>query len=317
MNISLINPEQALSALMKHKYSAQPGYLAMYSSWLGGVVKEPGLMIVPVDDHLVHRGDGVFEAIKTVNRKVYLLQAHIDRLFSSAEALSIECPYSKSQLKEIILQTLKIANAPNTVVRLFLSRGPGQFTTNPYDSVGAQVYVIITELKALPEDKVKNGVRIGVSAVPVKSSWLAKVKTCNYLPNVMMKKESVDQGLDYTVAFDADGFLAESSTENLIFIDSQGVLCHPYLDHILKGTTMTRLFDLVEQNKIRAVHRQAKVDQKQLQNAQALFLAGTTLDILPVKEFAGKTFKVSETAAQLLQLIQQDQKNISEFTAEF
>ena len=32
------------------------------ASVTSGIVTDPKLMTVPVDDHLVHRGDGVFEA---------------------------------------------------------------------------------------------------------------------------------------------------------------------------------------------------------------------------------------------------------------
>src|SRR5690606_25817987 len=91
------------------------------------------------------------------------------------------------------------------------------------------------------------GARVGKSQVPPKEPWLAKVKTCNYLPNVMMKKESVDRSLDFTVGVDAQGFLTEGSTENIVIVDQGNNLVRPELRQILKGTTMMRTFELAQE----------------------------------------------------------------------
>ena len=65
-----------------------PDYFAMYSSLWGGVVKDPALMVIPLDDHMVHRGDGIFEAFKCVNGYIYNLDAHLSRLENSARLIS-------------------------------------------------------------------------------------------------------------------------------------------------------------------------------------------------------------------------------------
>lgn len=305
--IEILSDAKAIDELKKHKYSAQNSYFAMYSSWLGGITKNPNLMVVPVDDHMVHRGDGVFEAIKAVNGKPYLLDDHCSRLLKSADAISIKHQYGKEDLKEIITKTLNASDQTNALIRVFLSRGPGNFSTNPYDSISAQLYVIITELKQPSLEKYKSGLKAGMSKVPVKDSWLAQVKSCNYLPNVMMKKESVDRGLDITVAFDDEGFLAESSTENVFWINQAGVVCHPPLNNILKGTTMTRLFDLLEKKNLMKTNRSEKSTIQDLMKTKALFVAGTTWDIIPISEFEGQKFAVPAEAQIFLDLVRGDQ----------
>lgn len=308
MKMTHLNDDQVMQKLKNQHYSAQSTYKAYFSTWLGGVTTNPSLMVLPMDDHLVHRGDGVFEAIKVVNHNIYLLHPHIDRLFYSAEQIGIQSPLSKADLIQVICETLKISQSENAVLRLFLSRGPGLYSTNPADSIGAQIYLCVTELKPLPQEKFEKGVRIGRSQIPVKNDWLAKIKTCNYLPNVMMKKESVERGLDFTVAFDDQGLLAESSTENIFIHTKENKLVHPGFDRILKGTTMSRLFDLVEERKLLPVLRGVKIEENDLLQAQGLFMAGTTLDILPVCEYEGKKVPISPMAKVFLEMIREDQK---------
>lgn len=292
----------------------------MYSSWFGGIVNDPDLMIVPIDDHLVHRGDGVFEAIKFINQKAFLMGPHLERLKKSAEKIFIHLDVTLTELENIILKTIQ-ASALNTgMVRLYLSRGPGGFTTNPYESVGSQIYIVITELKPLPEEKYQKGVKVGLSEIALKESWLPTVKSCNYLPNVLMKKESVDRQLDFTVNQTSEGFLGESSTENILMIDEEGYLRIPEYHTILKGCTMSRVVELAQQFMGKKLNEQDTYLLKgpivksfkieDLKKAREVFLAGTTIDLLPVVEFENHPIgngQVGPWAKKLRELVLKDQ----------
>jgi len=314
MEIKVMTNAEALSALEAKSYPNQSSYLAMYSSWLGGVVKSPGMMIVPVDDHLVHRGDGVFEAMKVVAGKIFLLDAHLDRLENSAKLIGIELPYDRQELVKIIKETTKVAGVQNALLRLYVSRGPGGFTTNPYESVGTQVYLVVTDLKHPANEKYEKGVAIGKSAIAPKEPWFARIKSCNYLQNVLMKKESVDRKLDFTVSFDANGILTESSTENITVLDKAGRLLRPRLDQILKGTTMMRAFELadslLEQKLITGIV-ESDISEQDIYDAREVFMIGTTLDVLPVTSYESKKIgngQVGVVAKALLELLREDIK---------
>lgn len=307
--IEVLRPDQVWDRVQKKTNNFQIGYYAFYSSWYEGIIKEPQYLLIPIDDHMVHRGDAVFEAIKSVGRQVFLMDAHLDRLFVSADKIGLKSRFSKAEIKDIILQTLKVADRSETLIRLFLSRGPGGFTANPYDSIGSQLYIVITELKPLPSSKYEKGVRIGRSAIPVKETWMAQVKSCNYLPNVMMKKEAVDRGLDFTICFDRENFLTESSTENIVIVNQEGVLIQPELRNILKGTTMTRALDLAQAQGMATAHK--NITEQDLLNAKEVMMIGTTLDVLPVVEYEGKALgdgQVGAVAKKLRQLIHADLK---------
>jgi len=74
---------------------------------------------------------------------------------------------------------------------------------------------------------------VRTSHIPVKESFFAAIKNCNYLPNVLMKKEAVDINADFVVAFDARGFLAEGATENIGIVTKKKELLFPRLESIL------------------------------------------------------------------------------------
>lgn len=289
--IPIISAEQAVDEIRRQitttKNPFWPTYYAFFSSWFGAIVKDPGpALLIPMDDHMVHRGDGVFEALKSVNGKIFLLDAHLARLENSAQKIGLRSPYSKSGMADIIKETLMASGKTNCLIRVFLSRGPGGFSTNPYDPAQSQFYVAITELKTPAAALYEKGAKVGRSQIPVKESWMAQVKSCNYLPNVMMKKESVDRKLDFTVAFDREGYLAESSTENMVIVDSKGVLVRPELDNILAGTTMLKAFELAEKAGIKTQARQ--ISEAEILRAQEIMMMGTTMDVLPVTMYESK-----------------------------
>jgi 4-amino-4-deoxychorismate lyase len=304
MKIPTLNETEILQKLNIRSDSFLNDYYAFYSSWYGGMTTNPHLMLLPIDDHMVHRGDGVFEGIKAVNRGVYLLDEHLQRLLRSAERINIPLSFSLEEMKQIIIETLRVANRNDVMIRVYLSRGPGSFSPNPYDSVGSQFYVVITHLKLFPQKKYEEGVKIGKSDIPTKNHWWAQVKSCNYLPNVMMKKESVDRELDFVISIDEKGYISESATENIMLIDQNNNLVHPELDFILKGITMTRIVELAEEQGIKTIVKSITVDD--LTSAKEIIMTGTTLDLIRVSEFEGHKIgsdssgKISELLSQLL-----------------
>jgi branched-chain amino acid aminotransferase len=263
--------------------------------------------LIGLDDHGFHRGDGVFEALRVVNGKPYLLKPHLDRMKLSAERIGIKLPPDFANLPFILEAGLQNWSEAQAMVRLFVTRGPGGFSTNPQECLGSQLYALIMPFKSLPAEKFQNGVRIGRSRIQVKEGWMAITKSLNYLPNVMMKKESLERGLDFTVSFDDSGSLAESSTENIVVLTRDGHLAHPHLSKILKGCTMSRLFDLVEKSGILHLHREVRITEADLKLAQGVMMVGTTLDVLPVCEYEGQAIPISPWSAKLLKLIRDDQ----------
>lgn len=283
--------DTVVDRLLALKREYHQNYLAMYSSWYGGIVKDPALMMVPIDDHLVHRGDGVFEAFKCVEWNLYGLERHLDRLGRSAERSSLKLAMTREQLKQTIIATVRAANVSDCLVRLFVSRGPGGFSTNPYECPANQLYIVVTTLKRPPEEKYDHGVTLKSSHIPIKKAYFANMKSCNYLPNVLMKKEAEDAGVDYTVSIDENNFLGEGPTENIGIITKGKEFLVPRFDRILKGITVTRMIELAEDlvaAGILARVGEADITREQAYEAAEIMMFGTTFDTLAVVNYDGK-----------------------------
>jgi branched-chain amino acid aminotransferase len=262
----------------------------MYTSVLGGVVTHPFLMTVPLDDHIVHRGDGIFEVFKCVEGRIYNLDRHLERLERSARAIFLKLPAGVDEVRGIVVETIRITGQRNCLVRLFVSRGPGGFTPDPYECLASQLYVMVCRLNSYPDGNFAVGVNAKSSSVPIKKSYFANIKSCNYLPNVLMKKEAVDAHVDYTVSVDEDGFLGEGSTENVGVVTRDGMLKLPKFSRILQGTTVIRATELAEVLVAARTLRGVAFEDITLTEAYSsaeMLLFGTTFGILPVVVFDG------------------------------
>jgi branched-chain amino acid aminotransferase len=283
--------ETSLASLMAAtKRPYQSNYFAMYSSLYDGIVTNPSLMTVPVDDHMVHRGDGIFETFKCVNGHIYNLAGHLDRLDHGVHVLGYRLAHSRARLMEAVVETIRAGGQRDCAVRLIVSRGPGSFDVNPYDSDCAQVYIVAYRLKPPFMHIHPEGATARTSSVPAKPPQYATVKTCNYLPNVLMRKEAADARVDFVLGYDNNGFLTEGATENIGLVTRRGDLLFPQLDGILAGTTMLRVMelarDLVRSSLLRRVAF-ADITRESALAATELLVVGTTLNVVSIREYDG------------------------------
>ena len=288
--IPLLSAEDAARRIAAARTPWQSAYYAMYSSVLGGIVTDPAWMLVPVDDHLVHRGDGVFETLKALNGRIYGYDAHLARLARSSAALGLALPGGETGVREAIVATLEAGGKPDALVRVLVARGPGGFNVNPYESPAPALYIVAYRLPPPFMVSHPNGAKTGVSRVPAKPPPVAVIKTCNYIPNALMKKEAVDRGLDFVFGLDDRGYLAESATENLALVTRDGWLLAPQQRQILAGTTLDKMLGfargLVDEGVLRGVeHRDLLPADAEL--AVEILIAGTTANVTAVTEFEG------------------------------
>ncbi len=311
--ISVLNAEEVLKALRSRHQGAHPkksfaNYLCLYSSWFDGITTDPLMMSVPIDDHGFHRGDGVFEALRGIEGKAYLLDEHLARLQVSAKTIQLALPRPPAEIGAIVRECIRVAGVPQQMVRVYVTRGPGSFGVSPKESPEAQLYVMVTNYNPVPEAKYAAGVDVILTAYEAKPPWLARTKTLNYLLNVLMKAEATSQGADYSIGLDPEGNILESSTENIVVVTAEGRLAHPPLEHVLAGCTMLRLFDLVEKEGLIPTSRNRVLSKEELLNCREAFLIGTSLDVLPVKAVNGRPLARGTMCDQLRALLRSDQR---------
>lgn len=265
--------------------SHQQNYFALFSSLLGGIVTDPRWMLVPVDDHLVHRGDGVFDTAKCVAGNLYNLEAHLDRLETSAARIALQAPLDRPTLRAAVIATVRAGGRRDCLVRILLGRGPGSLGISPRDAPRASLYIIAYAGQPPFMTTHPGGARIITSRVPVKSDFFATIKTVNYLPNALMKLEAVQAGVDFAVAFDAEGHMAEGATENFGIVTADRRLRLPGLAHILAGTTMKRAAELAVEI-VRDIERGA-ITRTEALTASEVLIFGTTPDVTSVVAWDG------------------------------
>jgi branched-subunit amino acid aminotransferase/4-amino-4-deoxychorismate lyase len=265
-------------------------YFAMYSSVLGGIVTDPRLMTVPLDDHMVHRGDGVFETLAIHHGKLYQLAAHLRRLVRSAEIAGIEFPAPEHEIEEILLETAAVAQAREGAARIFISRGTGGFSVNPKECSQSHLYMIVTAPEPPPAAHYIHGVRVITSSIPARRAEMAQLKSCNYMPNALMELEASRKGVDSAVGIDEGGFLAEGSNKNVGLVTAQREFQTPAFHHSLQGTTLIRVMELarrlVEEGVLADVV-QRDIPREEAYRALEMMFLGTTLKVLPIVQFDG------------------------------
>jgi branched-subunit amino acid aminotransferase/4-amino-4-deoxychorismate lyase len=310
--------DEVVDRLLQKREPYHENYRAMYSTWYGGIVTDPALMMVPIDDHLVHRGDGIFEACKCIDWNIYALDRHLDRLEYSAKMASHPLRFSRSELIEKILATIRTGNLSDCSIRIFLSRGPGGFSPSPYECPESQLYVVVTTLKTPAEDKYERGVSLRSSVIPIKKDYFANIKSCNYLPNVLMRKEAEDAGVEFTVSIDEKGFLAEGPTENVGLVTRNREFLVPRFDRILRGITVGRVMELAESlidSGDLAITAEADLTPEDGYDAAEMMMFGTSFDVLSVVNYDGHSIgdgRPGYFARKFVELLRNDLRNCEE-----
>ena len=171
-------------------------YAAFYSSQLGGIVTDPALMVIPFDDHMVHRGHGIFDTAAIVDGRIYDLDAHLDRFLGSAERSKLKLPASRAEMRDIIIRTTAASGLRDGSIRYWLSSGPGSLDLTPVANADPGFFVMIFPGLVYPERWKTDGVRVMTTTYPIKPPLYAITKTTNYLPNVLMQMEAKEKGFD-------------------------------------------------------------------------------------------------------------------------
>ncbi len=289
-------------------------YWAFYSSQLGGIVTDPALMVLPFDDHMVHRGHGIFDTAAIEGGKIYDLEAHLDRFIRSAKNSKLELP-TREAMRDIIVRTTAASRQRNGSIRYWASAGPGSLGLTPAAGAEPGFFVMISAGLGYPDTWYTQGLRMMTTSYPIKPPLYAVTKSVNYLPNVLMQMEALEHGLDNGIFVDEASNVGESSNMNVAFITTDGVLKHPKFDHILSGCTSLRLLELAKTLTARGRLKDVQVCDVPVAEARAareMLLIGSSVKVAPIVEWDGKPIgdgKPGPLARELHELLQEDMRS--------
>jgi 4-amino-4-deoxychorismate lyase len=305
-----------VTAALGRLRSRQPvKFAAFYSSQLGGIVTDPALMVIPFDDHMVHRGHGIFDTAGLVEGKIYDLEAHLDRFHRSAEHSRLALPATRAELRDIIVATVAASGTRNGAIRYWLSSGPGNLDLSPAAGAEPGFFVMVFPGLAYPDRWYTDGLKVMTTTYPIKPSLYAVTKSTNYLPNVLMQMEAKAAGVDNGVFIDANGHVGESSNMNVAFVTADGVLRHPKFDHILAGCTSLRVLELarqLERNRTLAGVEVCDITVADARAAREMLLLGSSVKVAPIVSWDGVPIgdgRPGPIAKALLALLEEDMRS--------
>ncbi|MBI2494539.1 MAG: aminotransferase class IV [Candidatus Rokubacteria bacterium] len=313
--IRILNADDVLGRLRDLRTRQPVRFWAFYSSQLGGIVTDPALMVIPFDDHMVHRGHGVFDTAAIVDGKIYDLEAHLDRFVRSARASKLALPLTREAIRDVIVRTTAASGRRDGSIRYWLSSGPGSLGLAPAAGAEPGFFVMIFAGLTYPAAWYTDGLRVMTTTYPIKPPLYAVTKSTNYLPNVLIQLEAQERGLDNGVFVDAAGHVGESSNMNVAFVTADRILKHPRFDHILSGCTSLRLLELAAALTGRALLTDVRVCDVPVAEARAareMMLLGSSVKVAPVVEWDGTPVgdgTPGPVAHALRELLEQDMRS--------
>lgn len=237
---------------------------------------------ISVFDHGVLYGDGIFEGIRFYKRNVFRLDEHIDRLISSAKYLLLSLPWSKEEMAEAVLETCRRNKLDDGYIRLVITRGSGTLGLNPYLCPRPTMFVIVSKIQLYPTEYYEKGLPIITAATRRygADALSPRVKSLNYLNNIMAKLEAVHAGVLEAIMLDQNGFIVECTGDN-VFVVKQGVLyTPPTYQGALRGITRDAVLELAKAHNIPV--REERLTLYEAYDADEFFLTGTAAEVVPV-----------------------------------
>ena len=279
----------------------------MATIWIDGEWHTKETARVPVYDHGLLYGDGVFEGIRAYSGKVFKLPEHLDRLYESAHAIMLQIPYSKDDLGKVIEDTLARSGLSDAYLRPIVTRGIGDLGVDPRKCPKASVIVIVDNIKIWPPERLEKGLAVITAGTPIphRESLSPRVKSLNYLSHCMAKMEANVAGADEALMLDSSGYVAEGTGQN-VFVVKGGVLRTPPLHAgILGGITRGVVMELGCEAGLRV--REEILNRFDIYTADEAFLTGTASEIAPMSSYDGRSIGIGRTGPITKDLMQRFQ----------
>ncbi len=236
---------------------------------------------VSVYDHGFLYGDGVFEGIRIYNGKVFKHKEHIDRLYDSARAIHLTIPISANEMIQAVEQTVKENNKKDGYIRLIVTRGAGSLGLDPR-KCEPNIIIIVDDISLYPKALYENGMEI-VTASTIRNhpnAVNARVKSLNYLNNILAKIEGIRAGCQEALMLNHKGEVAECTGDNIFIVKNDKLKTPPVDAGILEGITRNTVIELAQQLNIPFM--ETSMSRHDVYTADECFLTGSAAEIIAV-----------------------------------
>jgi aminodeoxychorismate lyase len=251
--------------------------------------------VIPVNDRGFLYGDGLFETLRVCGGRPFRLAQHLERMTRGADFLKIRLPFTPKELQEFAGQLIEQNKMPEAVLRVTLTRGPGERGYTP--PTGNRPTVVMT-LHAVPEAGAPIQWRLITSSHRIPAADpLSSFKTLNKLTHVMARMEAVEKGVDEALLVNTDGEVAETAGGNLFWICDGKICTMPTSCGALPGITRAVVLEICQTLGLPVNERVIKPGA--LRNSEGIFITQSVLGIVPVAAFDGEPVARSPLVEQI------------------
>lgn len=272
---------------------------------------------ISVFDHGFLYGDGVFEGIRIYNRRIFRLDAHMERLYRSAKAIWLTPPLTKAEMKRAIIETVAANQVENGYIRAIISRGTGDLGLDPRKCPKPTVVVIADAITLYPKEVYEDGMECITVATRRSSPNVLNpaIKSLNYLNNILAKIECIRAGVPECIMLNQHGQVAECSGDNIFILTTdyrgrQQLRTPPVSAGILEGITRDVVMELAEKNGIECVEKEMALFD--IYGADEAFLTGSAAEVVPVTKLDNREIgdgKPGEVTKKLIRLFKELSQN--------
>ncbi len=256
--------------------------------WLDGAIVEGEQARIPVTDHGFLYGDGIFEGIRVYSRRIFRLDDHLSRLENCARCLDLTIPGGVEAIRRIVIETARAHGEEDAYLRLIVSRGEGPLGLDPSSCGEPRVVCIADQVRLYPEEKLRDGIALVTSSLrrPAPDVLDPRVKSLNYLNNVLAKQEARRQGADEALILNRAGHVAEASVANVFAVRAGKLVTPPASDGALEGLTRASVLELAREEGLPAEER--TLGRFDLLGAEEAFITGSGARIVAVGSLDGR-----------------------------
>lgn len=273
--------------------------------WIDGELFPAQEAKISVFDHGLLYGDGCFEGIRIYNGRIFEEEAHVKRLFESAKAIRLNLPMTPQQVKDAMHETMQANGITGDgYIRLVATRGVGSLGLSISHTANPSIIIIADRIALYPPEVYERGLHCVISSIARNhpNTTSPRVKSLNYLNNIMAKAEAKEAGADEAIMLTTDGFVSECTGDNIFLIRNGEVSTPPTSMGILEGITRDVAMKLARKRGI-PVHESVLI-RHDLHVADECFATGTAAEVIPITEIDGRLVADGKPGPITRQLIQ-------------
>jgi branched-chain amino acid aminotransferase len=259
------------------------------AAWVdvNGKITDERQAVVSVFDHGFLYGEGVYETLRTYNRKPFLLDRHLRRLHRSADMIALGVPLTDAQVADRIAETVEHASRTAArdiewYIRIMLTRGVGELTYDPASTPVPSVVTIVKPHVDPPAELYAQGVRVIISSIVRNHPETVNpmIKSNNLLNCALAMQEGYRRGAYEVMMRNYKGELAECALSNFFIVKGGAALTPPLSAGLLPGITREFVWEVGKAAGIPV--SEAIIHDADVYAADEVFLTGTTREVMPI-----------------------------------